>query len=170
MRIEETHERLATALGRALLARGMRVATAESCTGGLVAAAITSVAGSSEWFERGFVTYSNDAKCELLGVPPKVIEAHGAVSEAVARAMADGALARSHADCTVSVTGIAGPGGGTVEKPVGMVCFGWTLPMPPTVGTTRHFDGGRAGIRVAAVEAALSGLIELLDARLPLLP
>src|SRR4029079_6894772 len=105
MRVADTHEALAARLGSALRARGLRVATAESCTGGMVAAAITAVAGSSEWFERGFVTYSNDAKCELLGVPPNVIEAHGAVSEAVARAMADGALARSHADCTVSVTG-----------------------------------------------------------------
>jgi nicotinamide-nucleotide amidase len=168
MRIEETHERLATALGRALLARGMRVATAESCTGGLVAAAITSVAGSSEWFERGFVTYSNDAKCELLGVPRDVIATQGAVSEAVARAMADGALARSHADCTISVTGIAGPAGGTAQKPVGMVCFGWTLPTPPTTVITTHFDGTRGGIRAAAVEAALAGLLELLDMRLPL--
>ena len=99
-----------------------------------------------------------------------MIDAQGAVSEAVARAMADGALARSHADCTVSVTGIAGPGGGTALKPVGLVCFGWTLPTPPTAGATRHFDANRAGIRVAAVEAALSGLIELLDVRLPLLP
>jgi nicotinamide-nucleotide amidase len=168
MPIEETHERLAMALGHALLARGMRVATAESCTGGLVAAAMTAIAGSSEWFERGFVTYSNDAKCELLGVPRDVIATQGAVSEAAARAMADGALARSHADCTISVTGIAGPGGGTAQKPVGMVCFGWTLPTPPTAVITRHFDGTRGGIRAAAVEAALAGLLELLDTRLPL--
>ena len=169
MPIEEMHERLARALGHALLARGMRVATAESCTGGLVAAAITAVAGGSDWFERGFVTYSNDAKCELLGVPSDVIEAEGAVSEAAARAMADGALARSQADCTLSVTGVAGPGGGTAQKPVGMVCFGWTLPTPPTAVITRHFDGTRSGIRAAAVDVALAGLIELLDARLPLL-
>jgi nicotinamide-nucleotide amidase len=168
MSIEETQERLAMALGHALVARGMRVATAESCTGGLVAAAMTAIAGSSEWFERGFVTYSNDAKCELLGVPRDVLETAGAVSEAAARAMADGALARSHADCAISVTGIAGPGGGSAAKPVGMVCFGWTLPTPPTEVMTRHFDGTRGGIRAAAVEAALAGLIELLDTRLPL--
>ena len=168
MQLAENHERLASALGHALLARGMRVATAESCTGGLVAAAMTAVAGSSEWFERGFVTYSNEAKRELLGVAHDVIETQGAVSEAAARAMADGALARSHADCTISVTGIAGPGGGTAHKPVGMVCFGWTLPTPPTAVSTRHFEGTRGAIRAAAVEAALAGLIELLDSRLPL--
>ena len=168
MRLDDAHEALALERGGVLRARAMRIATAESCTGGMIAAAITSIAGSSEWFERGFVTYSNDAKCELLGVPRDVLETAGAVSEAAARAMADGALARSHADCTISVTGIAGPGGGSAAKPVGMVCFGWTLPTPPTAVMTRHFDGTRGGIRAAAVEAALGGLIELLDTRLPL--
>ena len=102
---------------------GLRIATAESCTGGLIAAVVTSIAGCSSVFERGFVTYSNDAKTELLGVPAGMIEEHGAVSEPVARAMAEGALARSHADIAVSVTGIAGPDGGSEEKPVGLVHF-----------------------------------------------
>ncbi|HEY7787694.1 MAG TPA: CinA family protein [Casimicrobiaceae bacterium] len=158
-------ESLAAELGRRLLARGIRVAIAESCTGGLVAAAITSVAGSSAWFERGFVTYSNDAKYEMLGVPRALIEAQGAVSEAVARAMAEGARAHSGAACAVSVTGVAGPGGGTPAKPVGMACLGWVAPGGPPVVATRHFPGGRAKVRAAAVDAALAGLIDLLDAR-----
>ena len=116
---------LADALGKALAARGWRTATAESCTGGLVAGAITAIAGSSAWFDRGFVTYTNEAKSELLGVPAALIAREGAVSEVVARAMADGALARSRADLVVAVTGIAGPGGGSVAKPVGTVCFAW---------------------------------------------
>jgi nicotinamide-nucleotide amidase len=148
-------------LGDALRARKLRAATAESCTGGLIAGAITSVAGSSEWFERGFVTYSNDAKCEMLGVPRQLIEAHGAVSEPVARAMAEGALARSAADCAVSVTGVAGPGGGTAVKPVGMVCFGFASRGGSPRVETRHFPGDRGAVRAAAVEAALAGLIDL---------
>lgn len=156
---------LAVALGDALRVHAMRVATAESCTGGLVAAAITSVAGSSEWFERGFVTYSNDAKHEMLGVARELIDAHGAVSEAVARAMAEGALARSAADCAVSVTGVAGPGGGTPAKPVGMVCFGWAMRERQPITATRHFAGGREEVRLASVEAALAGLLRLVEDR-----
>lgn len=152
---------LAIALGDALRARRLRVATAESCTGGLVAGAVTSVAGSSEWFERGFVTYSNDAKRELLGVPPALIEAHGAVSEPVATAMAEGALAASAADCAVSVTGVAGPGGGTAAKPVGMVCFGYALRGGTPRVETRRFAGDRAAVRSTSVEVALAGLIDL---------
>ena len=152
---------LALALGAALRERRLRVATAESCTGGLVAGAITSVAGSSEWFERGFVTYSNDAKREMLGVPIALIEAHGAVSEPVAAAMAAGALDASAADCAVSVTGVAGPGGGTAAKPVGMVCFGFALRGSPPRVETRRFAGDRAAVRIASVEAALAGLIDL---------
>jgi nicotinamide-nucleotide amidase len=152
---------LAAALGAALHAHRLRVATAESCTGGLVAGAITSVAGSSEWFERGFVTYSNDAKHEMLGVACEMIDTHGAVSEAVARAMAEGALARSAADCAVSVTGVAGPGGGTAAKPVGTVCFGWALRGRESITATRHFPGGREEVRSASVEAALAGLLRL---------
>lgn len=144
--------------------RGLRAATAESCTGGLVAAAITSVAGSSEWFERGFVTYSNDAKCAMLGVSHALIEAQGAVSEAVARAMAEGAIAHSRAECALSVTGVAGPGGATATKPVGLVCFGWAVPGRAPVVATRRFPGTRADVRAAAAEAALAGLIDLLDA------
>ncbi len=124
MSVADSHAALAAALGQTLLEAGYRIVTAESCTGGLVAAAITAVAGSSDWFERGFVTYSNEAKCELLGVPRVLIDEHGAVSEPVARVMAEGALAHTPADCALSVTGIAGPGGGTPAKPVGTVCFG----------------------------------------------
>lgn len=153
---------LAAELGQALHARGLRLVTAESCTGGLVAAAITSVAGSSEWFDRGFVTYSNDAKCAMLGVSRELIDAHGAVSEAVARAMAEGAAARSGADCALSVTGVAGPGGGTATKPVGLVCFGWAVPGRSPVVATRRFTGTRADVRAAATDAAISGLLDLL--------
>jgi len=159
-------EALAVALGDALRKHRLHVATAESCTGGLIAGAITSVAGSSEWFERGFVTYSNEAKHEMLGVPQALIEAHGAVSEAVAHAMAEGALARSRADCALSVTGVAGPGGGTPAKPVGMVCFGWALRGGPIVVVeTRQFGGDRNEVRVASVEVALGRLIALVEGR-----
>jgi nicotinamide-nucleotide amidase len=156
---------LAVQLGEALRRRRLRVATAESCTGGLVAGAITDVAGSSAWFERGFVTYSNDAKCELLGVSRESIAAHGAVSETVAREMAEGAVARSHAQCAVSVTGIAGPDGGSPAKPVGTVCFGFALPGEPPVASTSRFAGDRTAVRAAAVREALAGLVGLLDAR-----
>jgi nicotinamide-nucleotide amidase len=158
-------DKLAVTLGDALRARRLRVATAESCTGGLVAGAITAVAGSSEWFERGFVTYSNEAKREMLGVAHALIEAHGAVSEPVARAMAEGALARSAADCAVAVTGVAGPGGGSAAKPVGMVCFGFALRGGETRVETRHFPGDRAAVRAASVEEALSGLVALAGGR-----
>lgn len=163
----ERHTRLAADLGRRLLDRGWRVATAESCTGGLVAGAITAVAGSSDWFERGFVTYSNEAKQEMLGVPSERIDEHGAVSEAVAIAMAEGAVARSHADCALSVTGVAGPGGGTPTKPVGMVCFGWIVPGAPARAGTLHLAGDRRAVREASVEAALAGLIDLVAASDP---
>ena len=156
---------LAAELGRLLRARGFRIATAESCTGGLVAAAITSVPGSSEWFERGFVTYSNDAKAELLGVPRETIAANGAVSEPVARAMAEGAVAHSRAQCALSITGIAGPDGGTDDKPVGRVCFGWAFPGEPAVTTTKRFDGARQAVREAAARAAMQGFVDILGAR-----
>jgi nicotinamide-nucleotide amidase len=151
---------LAAALGGVLGARGWRVATAESCTGGLIAGAITEVAGSSGWFDRGFVTYSNEAKGEMLGVRPETLAAHGAVSEATAREMASGALAGSAADLAVAVTGVAGPSGGTPGKPVGMVCFGWARRNGAVETTTRHFGGDRAAIRQEAVALALAGLIE----------
>jgi nicotinamide-nucleotide amidase len=150
---------LAAALGGVLEARGWKVATAESCTGGLIAGAITDVPGSSGWFERGFVTYSNEAKVEMLGVASDALAAHGAVSEAVAAEMASGALARSTADLAVAVTGVAGPSGGTPAKPVGMVCFGWAKRSGAVETATRHFDGDRAAVREATVAAALAGLI-----------
>ncbi|MFO1317181.1 MAG: nicotinamide-nucleotide amidohydrolase family protein [Burkholderiales bacterium] len=150
---------LAAELGARLAAHRAACVTAESCTGGLVAGAITDVAGSSGWFERGFVTYSNEAKVELLGVPAATIAAHGAVSEAVAAAMAEGALARTPAAFAVAITGIAGPGGGSPEKPVGTVCFAWAARGAPAQAVTRHFDGDRAHVRRAAVVAALEGLL-----------
>jgi len=150
---------LAVDLGARLAARRALCATAESCTGGLVAGAITDVAGSSAWFDRGFVTYSNEAKMELLGVPAATLAQHGAVSEAVARAMAAGALARSRASVAVAITGIAGPGGGSPEKPVGTVCFAWAVRDAPVQADTRRFDGDRVAVRRAAVVAALAGLL-----------
>jgi len=141
-------------------AAGKRIVTAESCTGGLVVAALTEIAGSSDVMERGFVTYSNAAKHEMLGVPVDLITAHGAVSEEVARAMAEGALAHSRADIAVSVTGVAGPEGGTAEKPVGLVCFGLACRDKDGRGATatserQVFAGDRAAIRAAAVARAM---------------
>ena len=134
------------------------MATAESCTGGLIAGACTDLSGSSAWFERGFVTYSNDAKTELLGVDEALIEAHGAVSEAVARAMAAGALRHSRAQVSVAVTGVAGPTGGSAEKPVGTVWFGWATPAG-VFAERQRFAGDRAAVRQAAVAHALAGLL-----------
>ena len=156
---------LATALGHALESRGLKVATAESCTGGLVAGAITDIAGSSGWFERGFVTYSNEAKVELLGVRAETLAAFGAVSEETAREMAAGALARSRADLAVAVTGIAGPSGGTPQKPVGLVWLAWQTRGGPMATAAHRFSGGRAAIREAAVAAALQGLLDLARGR-----
>jgi nicotinamide-nucleotide amidase len=153
-------EMLAAELGRRLAARGVFAATAESCTGGLVAGAITAIAGSSGWFDRGFVTYSNEAKMELLGVNSGTLARHGAVSEAIAQAMAEGAIRASRADLAVAVTGIAGPAGGTAEKPVGMVCFAWAVRKGPTSAATHHFDGDRQSVRKASVVVALQGLID----------
>lgn len=149
----------AVGLGRALQRRGWKVATAESCTGGMVGAAITDVAGSSDWFDRGFVTYSNAAKVEMLGVAVATLAAHGAVSEVTAREMAAGALARSAADLAVAVTGVAGPAGGSPAKPVGTVCFAWAVRGGAVVSATRCFAGDRAAVREAAVAAALEGLV-----------
>ncbi len=151
---------LATALGAVLQARGWRCVTAESCTGGLVAGAVTAIAGSSGWFERGFVTYTNEAKHEMLGVPDALLKAHGAVSEPVALAMAAGALAHSSADLAVAITGVAGPGGGTAGKPVGMVCFAWAVRGSAPEAATLHLPGDRAAVREAAVAVALRGLLE----------
>jgi len=153
--------RAAGAVIEAARKAGLKVATAESCTGGLIAAAITEIPGSSDVYERGFVTYSNEAKAELLGVPPDMIATLGAVSEPVARAMAAGALANSHADIAVAVTGIAGPGGGTPEKPVGLVYVGAAKRNEAATAETHHFAGDRAAIRVATVERALALLLTL---------
>lgn len=144
-----------------LLDKGWKLAAAESCTGGMIAAACTDLAGSSNWFERGFVTYSNEAKSELLGVDPALIDAHGAVSEVVARAMAFGAIRHSHAQVSVAVTGVAGPTGGSKTKPVGTVWFGFQVDGLLT-SETRHFPGDRAAVREATVRHALNRLLQLL--------
>jgi nicotinamide-nucleotide amidase len=144
----------AESLLAACRAKGIMLATAESCTGGLIAAVLTAIAGSSDVVDRGFVTYSNEAKNEMIGVPMPLIQTHGAVSEDVARAMAEGTLARSRATIAVSVTGVAGPGGGTDEKPVGLVCFGLARKLRPVIGERQILAGDRAGIRAAAVAHA----------------
>ena len=160
---EASTEALARAVLDAARARGWTLATAESCTGGMVAAALTDIPGSSEVFERGFVTYANAAKEELLGVPAEVLARHGAVSGETASAMAEGALRSSPASLAVSVTGVAGPGGGSLEKPVGLVWFATAVRDQSVVLEERRFsDLGRAGVRLAATRTAL----ELLLARL----
>ena len=154
---------LAATTGQLLLARNESLTLAESCTGGGLACAVTEIAGSSAWFERGFVTYSNAAKSELLGVPEITIERHGAVSEATARAMAEGALAHSPAHWAVAITGIAGPAGGSAEKPVGTVCFAWAGRDLGCQAQTRCFSGDRSAVRAQSVAYALRGLIHLLQ-------
>jgi nicotinamide-nucleotide amidase len=155
MRPEMTNR--AAALLDAYREKGLKIATAESCTGGLVAALLTEIPGSSSVMERGFVTYSNEAKIELIGVPAELIAAHGAVSEPVARAMADGALAHSRADVAVSITGVAGPTGGTATKPVGLVHFGLARKGAATIHLERRYgDLGREIVRRRAVEDALA--------------
>ncbi|QNM98093.1 CinA family protein [Chitinimonas koreensis] len=149
---------LARLLGTALQARGWRVTSAESCTGGGIAHAITEIAGSSGWFDQAFVTYSNAAKQKLVGVPAGLLAAHGAVSEPVARAMAEGARAAAEADLAVAVSGIAGPGGAVPGKPVGTVCFAWAGPAGSR-SETRHFAGDRAAVRRQSVVHALAGLL-----------
>lgn len=152
---------LAATLGAALAARSWSIALAESCTGGMAAQCITANAGSSAYFERGFVTYSNQAKIEMLGIEPQTLERHGAVSEQTARAMALGALRHSRAQLAASITGIAGPEGGTADKPVGTVCFAWAGPEQTVRCETRHFSGDRDAIRRQSVETALRGLLQL---------
>jgi nicotinamide-nucleotide amidase len=146
----------AESLVAACRSKGVRVATAESCTGGLIAAALTAIAGSSDVVDGGFVAYSNEAKNQMIGVPMPLIEARGAVSEEVAAAMAEGALVRSHAGIAVSVTGLAGPGGGSAGKPVGLVCFGLARTGTPVITERRVFPGDRAAIRAAAVAHAFN--------------
>lgn len=151
-------------LADSLRARGWRLATAESCTGGLIAGACTELAGSSDWFDRGFVSYSNAAKSALLGVPAALIDAHGAVSEPVARAMAAGAQARAGVEVAVAVTGVAGPGGGSVDKPVGLVWLAWTWRAADggqrLDAVAHHFAGDRHAVRQATITCALQGLLD----------
>ncbi|MCO6440971.1 MAG: CinA family protein [Nitrococcus mobilis] len=153
---------LAQRAGRLLEAQGLRLTTAESCTGGWIAKVLTDVPGCSRWFERGLVTYSNAAKVELLDVPADTLRTYGAVSQEVAAAMARGAVARAAAEVSVAVTGIAGPEGGTPAKPVGLVWLAWYRAGAVPVTEEAHFQGGREGIRRQAVAAALHGLIEFL--------
>jgi nicotinamide-nucleotide amidase len=156
---------LSERLGQALQAKGWQLALAESCTGGMISQSVTAIAGSSAWFDRGFVTYSNAAKTEMLAVPEALIAEFGAVSEPVANAMAAGALAQSRAHISGSVTGIAGPGGGSPQKPVGTVCFAWALRQAESpsaiVVETRQFDGDRTQVREQAAMYLLSGLLRL---------
>ncbi len=158
---DEELQQLATELGDRLRARGWMLATAESCTGGWVGQLLTSLPGSSTWYERGFITYANAAKQEMLGVPAEMLETCGAVSEETASAMAAGALKHSHAQAALAISGIAGPGGGTPQKPVGLVCYGWALADGTVMSSTCRLDGDREEIRSRAVAAALRGLIDL---------
>ncbi|MEN9892906.1 MAG: hypothetical protein RLY78_3201 [Pseudomonadota bacterium] len=162
---------LVSRLADALRARAWRLATAESCTGGLIAAHCTDLAGSSDWFERGYVSYSNAAKNELLGVPAPLIAHHGAVSEPVACAMALGALAHARVDLAVGVTGVAGPGGGSADKPVGTVWLAWSWlgagGTPQVAAQQVQLPGDRAAVRSATVALALRGLLELATAPQP---
>jgi nicotinamide-nucleotide amidase len=152
----------AVQLGMALKARGLMLAMAESCTGGMVAEAITSIAGSSAWFDRGFVTYSNAAKIDMLDVSSTTLEQFGAVSEQTAIEMAIGALKNSAAQITGSITGIAGPDGGSPDKPVGTVCFAWAVKNLPVTTCTRCFNGDRKSVREQAAIFMMAGLIEKL--------
>jgi len=159
---DDTLDALARRAAHALKTKGWMLAIAESCTGGMVSQVFTSIAGSSEWFERGFVTYSNLAKRELLNVTTTTLARFGAVSEQTARAMADGALANSHAQVSVAITGIAGPTGGTPEKPVGTVWFAWAGKDRDTVTASAQFEGDRDAVRRHAAGRALAGLISFI--------
>lgn len=154
---------LAQQLGDALRHHHLTCAVAESCTGGRVASAITEIPGSSQWFDRGYVTYTNESKTAMLGVSPALFINHGAVSEAVVIAMAEGVLNHCAADVSVAISGVAGPSGGTPEKPVGTVWLAWTLRHHKTIATCHHFDGDRSSIRTQAVREALQGLISILS-------
>jgi len=155
--------KLVEQLAAALLRNGKRICTAESCTGGLIAKTFTDLAGSSDWFERGFVTYSNEAKSEMLGVPASIIADYGAVSEPVAVAMASGALRHSHADLSIAVTGVAGPSGGSDEKPVGTVWIA-VATAEQQCATRYLFDGDRRAVREATLWQAIADAVRLLDA------
>jgi nicotinamide-nucleotide amidase len=156
---------LSRRLGKALLKSRLRLVTAESCTGGWAAQAVTAIAGSSDWFERGYVTYSNAAKQQLLGVRTRTLKRHGAVSEHTAREMARGALRSGRGDIALAITGVAGPGGGTPAKPVGMVCFGWATGRKLGLNLrseTRRFRGSRTRVRRQSVIHALKGVLKWL--------
>lgn len=159
---------LSATLGKALQSKGWQLALAESCTGGMIAESVTAIAGSSAWFDRGFVTYSNAAKIDMLAVPERLIAEHGAVSEPVAEAMARGVLLHSRADISGAVTGIAGPGGGSPLKPVGTVCFAWAMRGDKNEGShvileTRHFAGDRRQVREQSASHLLTGLLHLIN-------
>lgn len=157
---------IAKELASVLAPQGWKIALAESCTGGLVCATLTELAGSSDWFERGYITYSNQAKTESLGVPADLINSYGAVSEPVAKAMAEGAIANAKVKAAIAITGIAGPAGGSAEKPVGTVCFGWSiqngLGAIETTCATKVFQGDRQAVRLQATSYALTELLALL--------
>jgi len=157
--------KLAEEVGAALKSHRLMLATAESCTGGWIAEAITMVPGSSDWFERGFVTYTYISKREMLGVKEETLGKHGAVAEEVGREMVTGALARSHAQVAVAVSGIAGPSGGTPEKPVGTVCFAWGTRDGIQRSETKHYPGDREAVRKLSVEHALKGVLAVLARR-----
>lgn len=150
-------------MGERLTQCGLMLVTAESCTGGWLGQAVTAVAGSSVWYERGFITYSNASKCEMLGVRQATLDQHGAVSAQTAQEMAIGALNRSHAQVGVSITGIAGPGGGTALKPVGMVCFVWALKNGAVRQEIQYFQGDRETVRRLSVTTALQGILHILN-------
>lgn len=154
---------LAERVGRALKARGLAMTTAESCTGGWIAQAVTTVPGSTAWFERGFVTYTNTAKQEMLGVKAATLDAHGAVSEQTVREMVQGALERSHAQVAVAVSGVAGPSCGTTQEPVGKVCFGWGVKGGVLHSSTQYFAGDREAVRRAAVGFALTQVLAAVE-------
>ena len=156
---------LATQVGAALKAHGLMLTTAESCTGGGVASALTDIGGSSAWFERGFVTYSNEAKCDMLGVAQEMLARHGAVSEAVVREMVAGALQYSKSQMALAVSGVAGPDGGSAEKPVGTVWFAWGIKSGACEARLHRLPGSRTEVRVQAVRIALQGVLEMLSQR-----
>ena len=160
---DEKLYRLAARVGQALKAKGVMMATAESCTGGWIAQAVTAVPGSSEWFERGFVTYTSLSKREMLGVNADTLGQFGAVSEQTVSEMTAGALARSHAQIAVSVSGTVGPSGGTPQKPVGTVCFGWGVKNSTVHTSVKHFDGDREAVRRQAVAFALERVLALAE-------
>ena len=155
-------QELAKQVGAALKAHQIMLATAESCTGGWVAREITAVPGSSHWFDRGFITYTNLSKQQMLGVRPETIESNGAVSEQTVREMAEGALRHSQAKISVAISGIAGPGGGSEAKPVGTVCLAWAKGGAQVSSKTEHFQGDRESVREQAVAIALQGLLDIL--------